>query len=203
MCKPASMVLTREKVFWSKTSDSHEDIVAEFNLCDDDVHNVQIVRVEITPPDDTRFDALLETWQYRVDQDILPDWYDPADAEKRTRIALVRWCEHKVVREGCREVREGVLYASSSARVDASDNASVTASDNASVYAFGSASVTAYGSASVDAYGSASVTAYDSATITIRCGNPSIVLKSAQSVCIDRRVSQIVCHIGPFTINPQ
>ena len=187
MCKPASMVLTREKVFWSKTSDSHEDIVAEFNLCDDDVHNVQIVRVEITPPDDTRFDALLETWQYRVDQDILPDWYDPADAEKRTRIALVRWCEHKVVREGCREVREGVLYAYDSARVYAFDSASVTASDNASV--------TAYDSARVDAY--------DSATITIRCGNPSIVLKSAQSVCIDRRVSQIVCHIGPFTINPQ
>jgi len=32
MCRPASFVLTEHKVFWSKKSDSHEDIIREFGL---------------------------------------------------------------------------------------------------------------------------------------------------------------------------
>ena len=30
MCRPASMIVTKSKVFWSEKSDSHEDIVEEF-----------------------------------------------------------------------------------------------------------------------------------------------------------------------------
>ena len=70
MCKYASFVLTKDRVFWSKVTESHEDIIREFNLneCDSSKTRINIVRVELTPK---KFSDL-STWEYRVDQDVLP-----------------------------------------------------------------------------------------------------------------------------------
>ena len=37
MCRPASMIVTKTKVFWSEKSDSHEDIVEEYKLKEQNV----------------------------------------------------------------------------------------------------------------------------------------------------------------------
>jgi len=50
MCLPASFVVTKKNVFWSIHSDSHEDIIEEFNLHEGNTTNPNFVRVEITPP---------------------------------------------------------------------------------------------------------------------------------------------------------
>ena len=49
MCTPASFVLTKDRVFWSKKSDSHEDIIEEYKLNPDGIRGPNIVRVKISP----------------------------------------------------------------------------------------------------------------------------------------------------------
>ena len=86
MCKFASFVLTKDQVFWSDNSDSHETIISEHNLHEaGDAGRVNILRVEISPRDSF---ANLFSWTYKVDQDLLPPWSDPVADEARTRTAL-------------------------------------------------------------------------------------------------------------------
>ena len=98
MCEPASMIIVKSgKVYWSQSSESHEDIIAEFNLEHlDTMRDVQLVRMEITPPDrDLR--KPLEEWRFKVDQDMLPDWWWAGWAEELVRQELTSWLTAKVV----------------------------------------------------------------------------------------------------------
>ena len=108
MCKMASGVLTKgHKAHWSKGTDSHEAIIAEHKLTADGVRGPNIVRFEITPPDD-RYDAPLAEWSYRVDQDTTPDWYDATAGEVAARAMLVEWAVCKLVTTGIeRDVNTG------------------------------------------------------------------------------------------------
>ena len=102
MCKPASFVITKDKVFWSKVSDSHEDIIKEFSLAAEVAGKICIVRCEITPPKEGRFDLPADEWIYKTDQEAksLPEWFDAAEVEARCRMELVYWLETKVVLQG-------------------------------------------------------------------------------------------------------
>jgi hypothetical protein len=90
MCRFASFVLTKDREFWSETTDSHTDIISEHGLNEMGASGVNIVRVEISPTNKIKKWPSLKEWAYKVDQDMLPDWHDPATTEKRTRAALQR-----------------------------------------------------------------------------------------------------------------
>jgi hypothetical protein len=97
MCRPASFVVSKDRVYWSKSSDNHEDIIRENNLKESNIRSeVQFVRVEICPPDED-FRKPLDQWQYRTDQDLLPDWYVGSEEEKRVRAVLPDWLKAKVI----------------------------------------------------------------------------------------------------------
>lgn len=105
MCQMASFIVTKDCVYWSKTSDYHEDIIEEFSLSECDRKNglgeMLLVRTEITPPDND-FRLPVNKWIFSTDQpnDVLPTWYDKEDAEKRCRLALKNWHKTKVVKKG-------------------------------------------------------------------------------------------------------
>jgi len=82
-----SFVLTKDQIFTSRSSSSHEWIIRENNLCDSAGGQITLVRVEITPGKKW---ANLDSWNYKVDQDIFPKWYDAEDCEMRTRKELKR-----------------------------------------------------------------------------------------------------------------
>ena len=88
MCNFASFVLTVDQVFWSDTSDSHEEIIREHQLHPDGALGPNILRVEITPPREGDMSDLSQ-WVYKVDQDILPKWSSDKD-ESRAREAMER-----------------------------------------------------------------------------------------------------------------
>ena len=90
MCTPASFVLTKDSIFWSKISNSHEDIIEENKLCADGARGPNILRVEISPQD-ADYTLPLKSWKYHTDQDILPVWANVENDEKRTRLALKTW----------------------------------------------------------------------------------------------------------------
>ena len=117
MCNPASMIVTKNKVYWSKTTDSHHEIITEFKLKEKNVRNEYcLVPIEIAPPNGD-FREPLTYWQYREDfaghQRNLPAWYDAEKAERMTRRALKDWIAAKVVLEGqtIEEITEGELLA--------------------------------------------------------------------------------------------
>ena len=89
MCKFASFVLTKDKVFWLPDSDSHENIITKHNLHADGIRGTNILRVEITPSD-TQIDfADYASWVYRIDQDTRPSWFNAEYDEKRVRGELI------------------------------------------------------------------------------------------------------------------
>jgi len=120
MCRFASFVLTKDREFWSETTDSHTDIISEHGLNEMGASGVNIVRVEISPTNKIKKWPSLKEWAYKVDQDMLPDWHDPAITEKRTRAALQRRFKagfKTVYASGCTALTE--LKADAAETVDA------------------------------------------------------------------------------------
>ena len=157
MCRPASFVLTKDRVFWSKKSDSHEDIIEEFELHSDGVRGPNIVRVEVTHRD---MRTPLSEWKFEVVQDELPPWHDPDVDESRARTALIEWAAHKLVIDRACEVIDGQVYAYGISRV--------TAYGSSAVYAYGSSTVKAYGIGTVKACENDATVSYCSCTEPVR-----------------------------------
>jgi hypothetical protein len=88
MCNFASFVLTKDSIFWCDESDSHEDIISENSLHADGVAGPNVLRVEVSPTKNVTDLMDFASWQYKVDQDIMPGWFDAVTCETRTREAL-------------------------------------------------------------------------------------------------------------------
>gem|GEM_PF-6116127 len=100
MCEPASFIVGKHNVWWSKHTDSHTAIREEHKIKENtDQFRIGTVGVEITPPDGD-FNAPPKEWTFRVDQDLLPDWWDVKSAEARVRAILPDWIKANVVLRG-------------------------------------------------------------------------------------------------------
>jgi hypothetical protein len=90
MCKFASFVLTKDREFWLDESNSHSAIIGKHNLNEWGTRGPNVIKVEISPTDKIKTWPSLKQWAFRIDQDVLPEWHDPAVTEARTRAALAR-----------------------------------------------------------------------------------------------------------------
>ena len=139
MCQPASFVVTKDRVFWSLRTDSHSEIVTEYELHEHGSHGPKIVNVEITPPDGD-FTRPLTEWVYKVDQDILPDWHDNADTESRSRDALDEWAAKRLLLSGHHVVEGGKrVFICDSASATLCNSASATLYDHSTAHWYSSA----------------------------------------------------------------
>ncbi len=110
MCSIKSFIITEKEVYWSKETDSHSDLL-EINKLSDNELQPNFVKVEITPPSRDVF-APLGEWEYKVDQDYLPDWYVKEIDEARCRVELQKWANECIfVNKHNFEIsEEGVYY---------------------------------------------------------------------------------------------
>ena len=181
MCQFKSALCLKDRVF-VPDYDSHDRMLKELGIPDDFTHaSKTFVRVELSPADgDKSSDPM--GWRIKIDQDILPDWFDHTRDEERVKLAIAEWCKVHVLREGVHEVHDGVWYAY--------DSATVTACD--------SATVTAWNSATVRAYDSATVEAYDSATVILpkRWQSNSTINLNDESICINHKTHTIKSAIA-------
>lgn len=182
MCQLKSCLVLKDRVFCPDYN-SHQQMLEELGIEDDYLHaSKTFVRVEFTPPDNTKsLIEPLDRWTLKVDQDIVPEWWDEKADRQRVEEAVEIWRKGHVFTEGKHTVKAGVVYAYGDAEVQVYNDATVTAYDstavkacgNAKVYAFGkttvetvsNAPVEAYGDTTVRAYGGAKVEAYDSAKV--------------------------------------
>lgn len=169
VCNPASFVLTRHNVFWSRQTDSHENIIEEFKLHQDGAGSPNIVRVEISPPNGNLRLPLSE-WIYKLDyvldDNTVPEWYDSLDCQIRARAALADWAAAKLVIDRAVEIRSAQVYALGEAKVTAHGSSDIAAFDNACVYAHDSSSVYAHNKSTVCAYDISFVEAFDAVNVS-------------------------------------
>ena len=172
MCRFKSALVLKDRIFLPDY-DSHDKMLQELGIKDNFMNASKVfVRVELFPADGNVFSAV-DDWEMKVDQDILPEWWNEAERLPQLKELVETWMQKHTISAGNREVTGGVWFATGSATVTATGSATVTAYESATVRATGSATVTAAGSATVRAYGSATVRAYGSATV-IACESATV-----------------------------
>ena len=175
MCQLKSCLVLKDRVF-CPGYDSHQQMLERLGIEDNYLHaSKTFVRVELLPPN-TNTRSLrepLDRWTLRVDQDIVPEWWDVDADRQRVEEAVEAWRVGHVFTEGKHIVTAGEVYAFGKTTVEISSNAKVKAYDNATVIARSNATVEAHDSAMVDACGRATVEAGDSANV-IAFGNATV-----------------------------
>ena len=75
MCKLKSAIILKNKIFMPDY-DSHTDMLRELGIKDDYLGaSKKFVRAELFPNDGDVFSDI-DNWRFKVDQDIVPDWFD-------------------------------------------------------------------------------------------------------------------------------
>ena len=180
MCKLKSVIVLKDKVY-CPDHDCHQKMLEELGI-EDTTENAmrRFVRCELSPKAGDNYASDISGWVMKVDQDILPDWWDKNTYRPMVEDTVREWQSKHVITSGDVCVYDGVHYAN----------------DSATVYANGSATVYAHGSATVRAYDSATVYANDSATVIIReyseVSEDNITLAD-NAVLINRRDLKIIC----------
>ena len=201
MCQFKSVIILKDRVF-IPDYDSHSDMLEELGIADTRENAERLfVRAELSPADGDVFSDI-RTWIYKVDQDILPDWYVEEYDRQRVIEAVKEWAKNRihigkdnfVISDGAghqiKDCRNVVIKGSASVKY-IRGNASVwNICGNASVGSiYDNASVgNIYGSARVeDIRGNASVgSIYGSASVGNICGSVSV-----RNICGSARVEDI------------
>ena len=149
MCKLKSVIVLKDKVY-CPDHDSHQKMLEELKIKDTTENAMRrFVRCELSPKAGDNYASNISEWEIKVDQDILPDWWDANTYRPMVEDTVREWQSKHVIASGEADVRDGVYYACGSAKVHANDCATVHAYDCATVRAYGSATVRAYDSATV------------------------------------------------------
>ena len=100
MCKFKSGIILKNRVVLApEGNDSHSDLLESLGI--EDTHfnaSKTFVRAELVPPDGNKA-VDIGKWEYIVDQDITPDWYDddPGRYEADFRVAVKEYLKDKFV----------------------------------------------------------------------------------------------------------
>lgn len=95
MCCKKSLLQFKDWVFCPEY-DSHTDMLEELGIADTRENAERLfVRSEVVPPDSDVF-APIDRWKYRVDQDILPDWYVEEVDRERAVAAVKAWAKEHI-----------------------------------------------------------------------------------------------------------
>ncbi len=205
MCKLKSAIIMKDKIF-IPDYDSHSDMLKQLGI-EDSKKNAEtlFVRAELSPKDNDVFSPV-NTWVFKVDQDIRPEWFVENYEKKRMVKAVKEWAKNRIhigidglkINSGAnhfiKDCKNVEVYDSASiSRVCGSASISKVC-DSASIsYVCDSASISeVYGSASISyvcdsasiskVYGSASISkVYGSAMIV---SSPYSKWKNAASVIL-------------------
>ena len=180
MCRLKSGIILKGRVFVPEY-DSHTKMLEELGITDDYLNaSKTFVRAELLPVDGDVFSSI-DNWMLKVDQDVIPDWYDEETYKPQVIAAVKEWAKD--------HIHNGVdgLKISSGQGHYIKDCKDVEICDSATVkYICGSATVkNIYGSATVknicdsatvkNIYGSATVeNICDSATVENICDSATV-----------------------------
>ena len=196
MCQFKSGVILKDRVF-VPDYDSHTDMLTELGIKDDYIGaSKKFVRAELIPQNGDVFTDI-ETWRFKVDQDITPDWFNPEEYRPRMIEAVKEWAKDHI------HIGVDGLKISSGTDHYIKDCKDVEICGSASIkYVCGSASIeNVCGSASIE-------NVCGSASIKYVCGSASIKYAKGQAVICssaysrwERSHSLILCENATFKDN--
>ena len=210
MCKLKSAIILKDKIFMPDY-DSHSKMLEELKITDDYFNASKVfVRAELSPADGDVF-SNIDSWEFSVDQDITPEWFDEKDCAERMRNTVKEWAKtHIFIGQNDLKISHGEnIFIKDCKNVDIYDSATVKyICGNATVkYICGNATVeyihnnatveNIYGNATVENIcGNATVEyIYDSATVESIYGNATVksIYDSAtvKSICGNTTVESI------------
>ena len=92
MCKLKSAIILKDRIFMPDY-DSHSKMLDELGITDDYFNASKVfVRAELSPADGNVFSDI-DGWEFHVDQDITPEWFDEKDCAERMRKAVKEWAK--------------------------------------------------------------------------------------------------------------
>ena len=96
MCKLKSGIILKDRVYIGET-DSHTELLKELEIKDTFENASKLfVRAELVPPEDGNVFSNIDSWEYSVDQDILPDWFVKDFDRERMVEAVKEWAKKHV-----------------------------------------------------------------------------------------------------------
>ena len=91
----SGIILKNRVVLVPEGNESHSDLLESLVIADTHINAAKtFVRAELLPENNDKMTDVKE-WRYKVDQDIVPDWYekDPERYEKEFREAVEKYME--------------------------------------------------------------------------------------------------------------
>lgn len=96
MCQFKSGVILKSRVVLTpEGNESHSDLLESLGIADTHMNSIKtFVRAELIPKNNDKMTDIKE-WRYKVDQDIVPDWYekDPERYEQEFRDSVKEYME--------------------------------------------------------------------------------------------------------------
>ena len=175
MCKLKSAIILKDKIFMPDY-DSHSKMLEELKITDDYINASKVfVRAELVPENGDAFSDI-DRWEFSVDQDITPEWFDEKDCAERMRKAVKEWANtHIFIGQNDLKISQGEnIFIKDCKNVDIYDNATVK-------YICGDATVkNICGEATVNyIYDNATVNyIYGNATVKSICGKATVISSS-------------------------
>ena len=92
MCKLKSAIILKDRIFMPDY-DSHSKMLEELGITDDYINASKVfVRAELSPENEDVFSDI-DSWEFRVDQDITPEWFDEKYCAERMRNTVKEWAK--------------------------------------------------------------------------------------------------------------
>ena len=95
MCRMKSAIILKDRIF-IPDYDSHTEMLEELGIEDSRANAERLfVRAELIPPNNDVFRSI-DTWNFNVDQDILPDWFVEEVDKERMVEAVSDWAKDRI-----------------------------------------------------------------------------------------------------------
>ena len=107
--------------------DSHSKMLEELGITDDYINASKVfVRAELSPENGDVFSDI-DGWEFSVDQDITPEWFDEKDCAERMRNTVKEWAKtHIFIGQNDLKISHGEnIFIKDCEDVDICDNATV------------------------------------------------------------------------------
>ena len=126
MCKLKSAIILKDRIFMPDY-DSHSKMLEELKITDDYFNASKVfVRAELSPENGDVFSDI-DGWEFSVDQDITPEWFDEKDCTERMRNTVKEWAKtHIFIGQNDLKISHGEnIFIKDCEDVDIYDNATV------------------------------------------------------------------------------
>ena len=95
MCRLKSGIILKDRIFVPEYN-SHTEMLEELGIEDDYLNaSKTFVRFELSPEDNDAFSDI-DNWKLKVDQDIVPDWYDEAMYKPQIVEKVKEWAKEHI-----------------------------------------------------------------------------------------------------------